>query len=539
MKKEIVVRTSENGGDFKELFLKKLKLAGSPPFLFVGSGISIRYCNIPTWLSLLEQFVTKYSDCFKRDFGYFSSKASNDPLAIATNLAEIFHEYWWSNDSFSESRKQNSKIARISIEAAFKIELSKFVDSKKEHLIVLEDEIELFSQAVISGILTTNWDSFLQSIFLDFEVAIGQREAIFANQKAIGNLYKIHGCTSDPSSLVVTSSDYEKFQDSNYFLNAKILTLFTEYPIVFIGYSLSDPNIEAIFSNLISCLSRDLLQHEELQNRLFFIEWQSEPCVPSIENSHYTSKSITIPLIKIKAHSYIEIWEALSEFPRSLSIKTLRHLQKMVFEFVSSTKPKNKVLVNGLEELDKIENLEVVVGFGNISKLNNKGLVGLKGKDLFYDILFNDLAKDNYKEIVEKVLPPIVKQNIFIPFFKYQKNANNLNLDNSVKAHKGKFLTLKNAHKIRIDDYRVDTGLEKTLKIVEKFESITDLIENETTIHSIQWIPYFEKDKIEITALRNFLKKHWETFGAKETTYSSHYRKCICLLDYLEFANHD
>jgi hypothetical protein len=539
MKKEIVSRTSENEGSFKELFLKKLKLAGSPPFLFVGSGISIRYCNIPIWLSLLEQFVIKHSDCFKKDFGYFSSKASNDPLVIATNLAEIFHEYWWNNDSFSESRKQNSKIAKIGIEEAFKIELSKFVDSKKEHLNVLEDEIELFSQAVISGILTTNWDSFLQSIFIDFEVAIGQKEAIFANHKAIGNLYKIHGCTSDPSSLVVTSNDYEKFQSNNYYLNAKILTLFTEYPIVFIGYSLSDPNIEAIFSNLISCLNKDLLQHEELQNRLFFVEWQSEPCAPSIENSYYTSKSITIQLIKIKAHSYIEIWEALSEFPRSLSIKTLKHLQNMVFEFVSSTKPKNKVFVNGLEELDKIEDLEVVVGFGNISKLNNKGLVGLKGKDLLYDILHDNLPKVNCKEIVEKVLPTMVKQNIFIPFFKYQKNANNLNLDNSVKAYRGKFHTLKNAHKIKIDDYRVESGLAKTLKIVERFESITDLIENETTIHSIRWIPYLEKDKIETTVLRNFLKKHWETFGAVDHNYSSSFRKCICLLDYLEFANHN
>ena len=41
----------------------------------------------------------------------------------------------------------------------------------------------------------------------------------------------------------------------------------------------------------------------------------------------------------------------------------------MVFDFVTTSTPTGKILVHGMDELDKIENLEVVVGFGNISKL--------------------------------------------------------------------------------------------------------------------------------------------------------------------------
>jgi SIR2-like domain len=529
---------SEKEKYFKDKFSKQLKLADSPPFLFIGSGISIRYCNIPTWLNLLEEFVKKYHNCFKHEFGYYSSRASNDPLKIASNLSSEFHEYWWKAEEFKENRSINSKKASSNVEAAFKIELSEFVKSKQGKKEEFDLEVELFSQAVLSGILTTNWDTFLQNLFPDYMVAIGQKEAIFANQKSIGNLYKIHGCISNPLSLVVTTNDYDQFVESNHYLNAKILTLFTEYPIIFIGYSLSDPNIEAILSNLISCLDKDLFQYEKLQNRLFFVEWQRDPCVPSIENSSYVSKSITIPLTKIKAHSYIDIWEVLSEIPRTLSVKTLRHLQDMVFDFVSSTKPKKKIFVNGIEELDKIEDLEVVVGFGNISKLDNRGLIGLKGKDLMEDILFDNLQKDNYDEIVKKVLPNMVKQNIYIPFFKYQKAVKNLNFDNSIKSHKGKFLTLNNAQKITICDYRVESNLERTLKTVEKFNSVQELIENESIIHTIQWIPYLEKTKIEINTLRDFLKAHWKEYGAKESNYSSLFRKCICLLDYLENANH-
>ena len=215
--------------------------------------------------------------------------------------------------------------------------------------------------------------------------------------------------------------------DNDHYLNAKLLTLFAEYPILFMGYSLSDPNIELILKNLISCLDKDLFHADKLQNRLFFVEWQSKPCVPSIETSSYTSNSIIIPLVKIKAHDYKEIWEVLADLPRTLSVKTLRQLQKMVFDFVTTSKPTSKILVHGIEELDKIDELEVVVGFGNISKLQDRGLVGIKTRDIMEDILFNQLPVQNYQEIVETVLPSIIRQNVFMPFFKYQKAINNLN----------------------------------------------------------------------------------------------------------------
>lgn len=529
---------------FKEEFLQKLKASDTPPFLFIGSGVSIRYCNIPTWVNLLKGFVEVNPSCFKHKFGYYSSKCSNDPLAIASRLAEEFHEHWWESNEYEESRVLYANIAGEDVESAFKIELARFVESRKNVNPVLEHEIELISQAVISGILTTNWDNFLQEVFPEFQVQIGQREAIFADHKSIGELYKIHGCTSKPDTLVVTSKDYSRFMENDHYLNAKLLTLFAEYPIIFLGYSLSDPNIELILKNLISCLDKNLFHAEKLQNRLFFVEWQSKPCSPTIETSSYTSNSIIIPLVKIKAHDYMDIWEVLSEIPRSLSVKTLRHLQEMIFEFVSSTKPKKKIFVNGIEELDNINDLEVVVGFGNMSRIERmssleiNGVVGLKGKDLMKDILFDLLPKDIFPTIVEEVLPNMVKQNVYIPFFKYQKAANNLNSNNSIKNHLGKYETLKNSQNITINDYRVESNLEKTIKNVERFDTVEELIKSESISHIIHWIPYLEPEKIDTKVLRKFLIEQWPKFSEQEDKYSSQYRKCICLLDYLENANH-
>jgi hypothetical protein len=395
------------------------------------------------------------------------------------------------------------------------------------------------SNAVISGILTTNWDNFTQSIFDDFQVEIGQREAIFADQRSIGELYKIHGCTSRPESLVVTQKDYDQFITNNHYLNAKLLTVFAEYPIIFMGYSLSDPNIELILKNLISCLDDELFHAEKLKDRLFFVEWVNEPCLPSLESSTYTLSSTSIPITKIKVHDFSEIWDVLAQLPRRLSVKTLRQLQNMVFDFVSTSTPTGKILVNGMEELDKIEDLEVVVGFGNISKLEDKGIIGLKSKDLMKDILFDQIPDGNYPEIVKELIHSVVRQNVYIPFFKYQRATKNLNSDNSLKGHAKNNFTLARSNSITIADYRIESGKERTLRIIQKYDSLKDMIADSSCIHSFQRIPYLDQNKIDVDTLTEFLKSHWEEFGENEHKYSSNYRKCICLLDYLKYANHN
>ena len=156
----------DNGEDFFKARLKSALIeTGRPPFLFVGSGVSIRYCAIPTWLELLKMFVEHHRDYFEYEFGYYSSKCSNNPMEIATILASEFHEAWWKSGRFSSSKKEFSDIAELSIENAFKIELAKFVKQKKDVWGELKDEIALMSKATVSGILTTNWDDFLQTVF--------------------------------------------------------------------------------------------------------------------------------------------------------------------------------------------------------------------------------------------------------------------------------------------------------------------------------------------------------------------------------------
>ncbi|MDT1838087.1 SIR2 family protein, partial [Acinetobacter baumannii] len=81
-----------------------------------------------------------------------------------------------------------------------------------------------------------------------------QKELLFSNPQQIAEIYKIHGCASKPESLVLTNEDYIDFNARNPYLAAKLITLFVEHPIIFIGYRLSDPNIQGILRAIASCI---------------------------------------------------------------------------------------------------------------------------------------------------------------------------------------------------------------------------------------------------------------------------------------------
>lgn len=76
-------------------------------------------------------------------------------------------------------------------------------------------------------------------------------------------LYKIQ----NPLSL--TKRIIRNFMTKGKYLAAKLMTIFMEYPIIFIGYSISDSDIQAILSDVVECLPLDKI--ETLQKRFVLL----------------------------------------------------------------------------------------------------------------------------------------------------------------------------------------------------------------------------------------------------------------------------
>ncbi|UEL23071.1 SIR2 family protein [Pseudomonas fluorescens] len=208
---------------------KLLKANTAAPFLFIGSGFSRRYIGLENWEELLSRFCEKI-----KNFGFYSSQNNRDMPKTASDMAKDFNPVWWESDEFSESRK-NHQGEMHHVSSALKFEISNYltgISSNKPTDEKYVKELEVLSRINVDGIITTNWDLFLEELFPDYQVYIGQEELLFSNPQSIAEIYKIHGCSSRPNSLVLTSEDYEAFEAKNPYLAAKLITLFIEHPII-------------------------------------------------------------------------------------------------------------------------------------------------------------------------------------------------------------------------------------------------------------------------------------------------------------------
>jgi hypothetical protein len=344
----------------KSEILNHLRQFHTAPFLFVGSGLPRRYLGIDDWTGLLKHM----SALTDRPYEYYRASGDGKEPQIATEIAKSLHIKWWDSDEFAESRK-TFKGDAINKESALKIEIAKLMENKSEcipNTTKLQKELDLLRNANIDGIITTNWDLLLEGLFPDFKKFIGQEELLFSSPQSIGEIYKIHGCCTSPNSIIVTSGDYDSFQGRNPYLAAKLLTIFVEHPIIFLGYSLSDPNVTQILSSIASCLTNKNI--DQLRNRLIIVHWEPSRDEFQINDTNIITKGFNIPVKVISTSEFNPIFDALCEIPRKFPARILRRLKQHVYNLVQDNDPDNHLYVVDIDDESDLSRLDVVFGVG-------------------------------------------------------------------------------------------------------------------------------------------------------------------------------
>lgn len=318
-------------------------------------------------------------------------------------------------------------------DSPLKIELSEYIKSKCNTVIETEQnkkEMDLLRKINIDGIITTNWDTFLESIFPDFRVFIGQEELLFSAPQSIAEIYKIHGCCTRPNSLVLTGEDYRLFNERNKYLAAKLLTIFIEHPIIFMGYSITDKNIQEILNSILLCLTNDNIH--KLKDTLVFVEYDKDVAEAEMSSSNLvTSEGKNLPMTIIRTNDFSKIYEALISVERKFPARLLRFMKEHVYELVKTNDPKGKLYVVDIDDETDTSNIEVVFGVGTIATISEIGYKSIKAIDLFKDLIQdgNTLKPD----LVLDALPELTKGSIkHIPIFKYLRNAGHISEDGEI-----------------------------------------------------------------------------------------------------------
>lgn len=225
--------------------------------LWAGSGMSL-YAGYPSGHQLCEYM---YSAAKSESDRAVLQKQTN----VLMNVAEEFEQLY--------SRKELIKVVSDCFDKEPSVE--PYVHQLCTHI------------PQIDTIITTNYDYLFERAYGErIGTLVGTRYHVL-NGKPV-TLYKIHGDSSDPDSVVLTRKDYATFYDRlDSIVWNKLMALLAEKSVLFVGYSFEDKNIEDIFEKIL----RQVDSHESE----FFI---AVPSLPEHKLRHFNTicKTTHLPI---------------------------------------------------------------------------------------------------------------------------------------------------------------------------------------------------------------------------------------------------
>lgn len=513
-------------------------------YLFIGSGLSRRYLGLEDWEGLLSKFCVDV-----KPFKFYKTTANGDLAETAKLLAFDFHEKWWEGEKYANNRKLYEKYLEDQT-SALRIEISDYLKNiNLDDALYLRDEkltqeIDLLSKINLNGIITTNWDLFLEKIFPTYTKFIGQKELLFSNLMGTCEIYKIHGCATEPSSLILTSDDYMRFENRNSYLAAKLTTIFVENPIIFLGYSLTDKNICEILKSIIQCF--DATDLEKLRQNLIFVQRiknnESEQLVSSSINFVINDETVNLPIVLIKTDDFSKIYEATYQTHKNrFPVRLLRNLKEQVYELAFSNTIKEKIHVVDMDKIENYDDVEFVIGVGVKEQLgiSEHGYSSIEINEIIDDVIELS-SKFDAEKLLKIVIPKkFDRRKKYLPVFKYLqaigvdslqeysefKNRTGVDLDVLVFRSED---DLKNSNKSTISSFHRSKCVS--------MNDISNYPDVDKALLYVQYINFKSASDEDLESLRLFLDRNKRYLLDSNTMNVTAFKKAVVLYDKLKYG---
>jgi PXO2-73 len=492
------------------------------PYLFIGSGFSRRYANTPDWEGLLKN-ICKINNIQYNVLAYQNKIDGTEKVdcpAIATEIEKKLYEIYLEKDKEYDYRQYNP-LKRIVSEQFKKMEIVQ----EPEY----QSEIESFKILTnkISGIITTNYDLLLEKLCEKekFVSIVGQKGLLLKNEAVFVNeIYKIHGCITEEESIILTKGDYENFLEKQKYILGKLMVIFTEYPIIFLGYDLKDNNILKILEDLSISLSSSEL--DKISKKWLFISWkkgEKELNLSDYSISLNENKTEKITLNCIQTDNFKKIFEFLSNIDYELNIKkgVLKKIRGVLNDYqIAPSGQKaiifDKELLKEFEQNNNIEELSINIGMvTRFLRLDKFKII----RDFLY---LEDISNYKSKEYIEEYLDKTQKGKFFFPRYKFFSRE-----ELEKNGIEDKEIDDLNIPEIKREILEKDIQKEENLHIVSKFwENIYR--KGEMDENNIEKLEKYLKSKIENI-------KDVKEFQDKFKSNGTHFRKMIVLLDNLKY----
>ncbi len=535
----------------KAEILKRFSKFQHLPYLFIGAGFSMRYSDSPNWNDLLQSlWRDAHPDKDELEFKLLRGRIENNILKQQSDIPEN-EKRFWVNPEIASVIEQDFNASFYNNESAvidlfksdelhkildgnlspFKFHIAKKlsqtrIDPSKEHYPEISSLEKNHNK--VAGVITTNYDNILNGIFRDFQTMIGQDNLLLSNALNIFEIYKIHGSCSDPSSIVLTKEDYEHFDNKLKYLSAKLLTIFVENPVIFIGYNIGDINIRKLLQEIANCLNREQLSL--IKDNLIFIS-RSRDGNNEIGKRTVEFNTGTLEMTEFILEDFSDLYECFCEIKNSVPVKLARQLQDMVSDYVYSVEAKNTVIFGDINSPD-IDDSQVALYFGKKDAISSVGFDNFTLEDMLEDILFDNKPYLMNELLLTRTLWNIrmINKKTYLPIYKYISGLNY-----SIENISDDFMIIDNID--NSDDF-LDSNDRHYTKENLTFDNIAD-IKKHFEGHFYRQVSYIKKcaKNLPTEEIGDFLREHFnEVFKAGEKeNFKTNFRKLIAIYDFKKY----
>lgn len=521
--------------------LERIVFGKSMPILFIGSGISKRYLyKYPDWPELLRMSFAKIDPdeyLYQKHFDSLKRQGLSDfdiNAELGTIVEDAFNAAFFDRKIKIGTGNKTPRWVKTGV-SPYKMYLSLYFKKLKINKNpTLQEEIVKFKNLKnkISAIITTNYDLFLeQEIFSsDYKVFVHQNELFSYDSYNVAEIYKIHGSATDADSIIVTKQDYDKFNASRKLIIAKMLTLFAESPIVFMGYSFTDEDVQNIISDFLSCLSKEDLEH--IDEHFVFISYKKgQQELKEIRRTILTSNGTEIPITDIETDNFSLIYDTLGKITPGISPTRIRETKRVVKTIVDQSifSDSAESLIVGIDDLENVDlsSKPLAIAIGYKENILNKVGYGLLDDDLILeDILYDNkhfdidlMCTDRFKSLAHTRL---------IPVFKYACNySGTLDPNSKLKVYMNKHDTL---------DKIIPKNVLKTLNNIPVLNDISSLYQEIDAIDNANkksGVLLKNIQNFSVVEIRDVCKKifEYDRIAAKSST---NFKRCVMYIDYIE-----
>lgn len=406
--------------DVMTRFSDKIAQSGSSPYLFIGSGLSVRYASLPNWRGLIAELAKESGS----EFSYVNALCAGDLPAVASSCSTQLFEEWFSV-RYSDFREK-STCEIVSVNSPAKIWLAEWIKRhQKTTCAVYRDEIEAFKKIKFDGIFTTNYDTFIEDT-LSLKEIIGRTGLLSNGVNGPSTVNKIHGSVTEPNSMILTTEDYDDLKLNQAYLAARLLSVFGDHPVIFVGYSLADEYIVELLAELFRLAGDE--NGEKIAESLYFVVWEKDLDRPEMKSSFIVRGKYVIPLTLIRTASFEWIWEALAEQNSGISDEISTSVNSAVRSILSEKTDRfaNKGLSVIPLELGDDAPQHLILGIGTfgqefLDKAKNLSRDDITADDLVRDALGASAKDIDANQVLSYWLPQFIRprSDAYIPVWKY------------------------------------------------------------------------------------------------------------------------